>query len=271
MSTVTGVVDAQSLEALLTQLPRDLLRGRRVLVTGAARGLGLAFATAIATAGARVVMADVLADLAESEAAALRAKGLDVAAFALDLCDQPSIKRCAADAVAHLGGLDGLVNNAAITNSGGRDAHALDVETWDRVMDVNVRGSWLMSRACQPALAQSGRGAVVNLASDTALWGAPNLLAYAASKGAVISMTRSLAREWGSGNVTVNAIAPGLTLVEATEYVPKARHEKYQEGRALSREQQAADVCGAVLFALSDLSRFVTGQLLAVNGGFVMH
>jgi NAD(P)-dependent dehydrogenase (short-subunit alcohol dehydrogenase family) len=138
-------------------------------------------------------------------------------------------------------------------------------------MQVNVRGTWLMSRACRPALAASGRGAIVNLASDTALWGAPRLLAYVSSKGAVIAMTRSLAREWGGQAITVNAVAPGLTRVEATEYVPQARHQHYLEGRALPREQYPADVCGAVLFALSGLARFVTGQLLAVNGGFVMH
>jgi NAD(P)-dependent dehydrogenase (short-subunit alcohol dehydrogenase family) len=84
-------------------------------------------------------------------------------------------------------------------------------------------------------------------------------------------MTRSLAREWGGDNITVNAVAPGLTLVEATEYVPMARHQKYLEGRAIAREQQAVDVCGATLYLLSGLSRFVTGQLLAVNGGFAMH
>lgn len=271
MTQVTAIPDPASLSQLLAELPANLLAGRRVLVTGAARGLGLAFAKCIAHAGAAVVLADILAEQAQAEAQALRDAGFTAHGLTVDLSGPASIQACATDALGLLGGLDGLVNNAAITNSGGRDAHALDIEVWDRVMNVNVRGTWLMSRACQLALAASGRGAIVNLASDTALWGAPNLLAYASSKGAVISMTRSLAREWGGDAITVNAIAPGLTLVEATEYVPRARHEKYLEGRAIAREQQAADVCGAMLFSLSGLSRFVTGQLLAVNGGFVMH
>lgn len=271
MTSVNTTPDAAGLQALLAELPANLLASRRVLVTGAARGLGLAFAKCIAKAGASVVLADILSDLAETEARAMREAGFTAHALTIDLSDPASIEKSGSEAVHLLGGLDGLVNNAAITNSGGRDAHALEIDMWDRVMNVNVRGTWLMSRACQPALAKSGRGAIVNLASDTALWGAPNLLAYASSKGAVISMTRSLSREWGGDGITVNAVAPGLTLVEATEYVPMARHQKYLEGRAIPREQQAVDVCGAVLFALSGLSRFVTGQLLAVNGGFVMH
>lgn len=271
MSELKSVPDAQSLTALLAEVPADMLAGRRVLVTGAARGLGLAFAKCIAKAGGRVVIADILADLAQTEAAAMRDAGFDAQALAIDLSSPESIEAGAAEAARLLGGLDGLVNNAAITNSGGRDAHELDIAMWDRVMNVNVRGTWLMSRACHAALKASGRGAVINLASDTALWGAPKLLAYASSKGAVISLTRSLSREFGADNITVNAVAPGLTLVEATEYVPAARHQHYMDGRAIAREQQAADVCGAVLFALSGLSRFVTGQLLAVNGGFVMH
>ena len=125
--------------------------------------------------------------------------------------------------------------------------------------------------ACLPALRASGRGSIVNLSSDTPLWGAPNLLAYVASKSAIIGMTRSLARELGNDNITVNAVAPGLTLGEATEYVPQERHRTYHERRAIQREQLPEDVCGAVVFALSDLSRFFTGQILAVNGGFVMH
>lgn len=247
-----------------------LLQDRRVLITGGARGLGLEFARAAASHGAQVVVADILADEAQQAAARLRADGLKVHAQALDLADPASIEACAAAAVQQLGGLDGLVNNGAITNSGGRSHAELEPEVWDRVMSVNVRGTWLMTRACAPALAASGRGAVINLASDTPLWGAPNLLAYVASKGAVIAMTRSLARELGADNITVNAIAPGLTLVEATQYVPEHRHRLYREQRALQRDQVPEDVSGAAVFALSDLSRFITGQLLPVNGGFVM-
>jgi NAD(P)-dependent dehydrogenase (short-subunit alcohol dehydrogenase family) len=247
------------------------LAGRRVLVTGAARGLGRAFAEAIAARGARVVLADVQRELLHDTAASMRAAGADAEAVELDLARPASVDACAAEAARRLGGLDGLVNNAAITDSGGRSADELDLETWDRVMQVNVRGTWLMSRACRAALAASGRGAIVNLASDTALWGAPRLLAYTASKGAVIAMTRTLAREYGEAGITVNAIAPGLVLCEATEYVPEARHRLYVEQRAIQREQTPADVSGAVVWALSDLARFVTGQTLAVNGGFVMH
>ncbi|WDY60643.1 SDR family oxidoreductase [Pseudomonas sp. PSKL.D1] len=248
----------------------NLLAGRRVLVTGGARGLGYAFAQAIAQAGARVVIADVLAGRVQQAACELSGMGLDVSGVSLDLASPESIDACIERTVKRLGGLDGLVNNASITNSGGKSCEELDIETWDQVMQVNVRGTWLMTRAALPALRESGRGAVINLASDTPLWGAPNLLAYVASKGAVIAMTRSLARELGSSNITVNAIAPGLVLVEATAYVPEARHRLYTEQRAIQRPQLPDDVSGAVLFALSDLSRFITGQTLPVNGGFVM-
>jgi len=248
----------------------NLLEGRRVLVTGGARGLGYAFAQAIALAGARVVIADVLAGRVQQAACELNERGLDVSGITLDLANPDSIDACMERTVKRLGGLDGLVNNASITNSGGKSCEQLDIETWDQVMQVNVRGTWLMTRAALPALRESGRGAVINLASDTPLWGAPNLLAYVASKGAVIAMTRSLARELGNANITVNAIAPGLVLVEATAYVPEARHRLYTEQRAIQRPQLPDDVSGAVLFALSDLSRFITGQTLPVNGGFVM-
>ena len=248
----------------------SLLEGRRVLVTGGARGLGYAFARAIGRAGARVVIADILAERVQQSAAELVAEGLDVHGVAVDLAQPASIDACVALSLDLLGGLDGLVNNASITNSGGKTCEELHIDTWDQVMQVNVRGTWLMTRACLPALRRSGHGAVVNLASDTPLWGAPNLLAYVASKGAIIAMTRSLARELGADNITVNAIAPGLVLVEATAYVPEARHRLYNDRRAIQRPQLPEDVSGAVLFALSDLARFITGQTLPVNGGFVM-
>lgn len=248
----------------------NLLQGRRVLITGGVGGLGLAFAEAAARAGARVAIADVRADEVQAAAVNLREQGLPVDGLALDLREPHSITACVEAAVERLGGLDGLVNNAAVTNSGGKPGEALDIATWDLVMQVNVRGAWLMTNACLPALRASGRGAIVNLASDTPLWGAPNLLAYTASKGALIAMTRTLARELGADGITVNAIAPGLVEVEATAYVPAERHELYRRQRAIQRAQLPADVSGAVLFALSDLSRFVTGQTLPVNGGFVM-
>ncbi|SED96999.1 SDR family oxidoreductase [Pseudomonas costantinii] len=247
-----------------------LLEGRRVLVTGGARGLGYAFAQAISRAGARVVIADVLHERVQQAACDLRALGLDVQAVTVDLAQPASILACIDSTLGLLGGLDGLVNNASITNSGGKGCEELSIDTWDQVMQVNVRGTWLMTTACLPALRASGQGAIVNLASDTPLWGAPNLLAYVASKGAIIAMTRSLARELGADNITVNAIAPGLVLVEATAYVPEARHRLYNDQRAIQRPQLPEDVSGAVLFALSDLARFITGQTLPVNGGFVM-
>jgi NAD(P)-dependent dehydrogenase (short-subunit alcohol dehydrogenase family) len=247
------------------------LTGRRVLVTGGARGLGTAFVKALAQAGAQVAFGDVLEEPGRALAEALCADGHSVHFVPLDLADPTSIGAFVATSAAKLGGLDALVNNAAITNSGGKPAQELTVATWDEVMNVNVRGTWLMSCAALPHLRDSGRGSIVNIASDTALWGAPNLAAYVASKGAVIALTRSLAREFGAYGITLNAIAPGLTEVEATEYVPAERHAYYLQGRALARAQVPDDVTGPVLFLLSDAARFVTGQLLPVNGGFVMN
>ena len=240
-------------------MPPSNLRNRTVLITGGARGLGRAFAEAARAAGADVVIADIL----PGEAVA---REIGARFFHLDVGSPESIR----EVIAQVQKLDALVNNAAVTNSGGRKLDELDIETWDRVMDVNVRGAWLMTRACLPLLRES-RGKVVNIASDTALWGAPKLLAYIASKGAVIAMTRGMARELGPDGINVNAVAPGLTEVEATQYVPAERHQHYAQGRALKRAQQPQDVCGAVLFLLSDDAAFMTGQVLAVNGGFVMN
>lgn len=258
-------------EAILKPAQIGDLRGRRILVTGAARGLGLAFAQALCEHGAQVALADQRADLLMQSVAALSARGLAAIGIPVDVSDPDSVRQCAEHAVSALGGLHGLVNNAAVTDSGGCGMDDIAVRKWDEVMSVNVRGTWLMTRACRPALRDSGHGAVLHVASDTALWGAPNLMAYVASKGAVIAMTHAMARELGPENITVNAIAPGLVRVEATRHVPEARHQLYVEQRALRREQTPEDVAGAVVYAMSDGARFVTGQVLAVNGGFVMH
>lgn len=244
------------------------LDGHRVLVTGSARGLGESFVRALVDAGARVAISDVLHDRGRTLAQGL---GDSACYVPMDLLDPAAIEAGVAEAARLLGGLDGLINNGAVTNSGGKYFNEIAIDTWDRVMQVNVRGTWLVTRAAHPHLKASGRGRVVNLASDTALWGAPRLLAYVASKGAVISMTHALARELGPDGITVNAIAPGLTLVEATEYVPQDRHDHYLQGRAIARPQVPADVNAAALFLLSQGSGFITGQLLPVNGGFVMN
>jgi NAD(P)-dependent dehydrogenase (short-subunit alcohol dehydrogenase family) len=244
------------------------LDGHRVLVTGSARGLGESFVRALVDAGARVAISDVLHDRGRALAQAL---GSSACYVPMDLLDPAAIEAGVDQAARLLGGLDGLINNGAVTNSGGKYFNEISIDTWDRVMQVNVRGTWLVTRAAHPHLKASGRGRVVNLASDTALWGAPRLLAYVSSKGAVIAMTHALARELGPDAITVNAIAPGLTLVEATEYVPQDRHDHYLQGRAIARPQVPADVNAAALFLLSQGSGFITGQLLPVNGGFVMN
>ena len=250
------------------------LEGRTIVVTGAGRGLGRAFAAACSKAGAEaIVVADVQAEWGEATAEALRRSGAKAVFLPVDLGQPASIEAFAAKVTAQYGHIDGLVNNAAIaTGIGGKTFEEIDIETWDRVMAVNVRGTWLMTKVMAPLLRKSTLGGrIVNLASDTALWGAPRLLHYVGSKGAVISMTRSLARELGPDNIAVNAIAPGLVQVEATEYVPEERKQHYVSGRAMQRVQHPDDVTGVVVFLLGQGAGFVTGQLLPVNGGFVFN
>jgi NAD(P)-dependent dehydrogenase (short-subunit alcohol dehydrogenase family) len=248
------------------------LQRRRLLITGAARGLGEAFARACVHSGAKVVIADV----DEERGRALAAELGDAAHFVrMDVASRASVDTGMQEAVQWLGGLDGLINNAAITNSGGRMINEINEEMFDRVMQVNIKGVWLVTNAAHPhlkaAVAQGSAASVLNIASDTALWGAPRLMAYVASKGAVISMTRSMARELGADGISVNAIAPGLVVGESTEYVPQARHDQYMSGRAIKREQQPSDCTDAALFLLSAGAGFVTGQVLPVNGGYVMN
>ena len=251
-----------------------LLSGKIIVVTGGGRGLGRAFAEGAAAAGAEaVVIAELVAEWGQATADALAKAGHKAMFVPLDLGDPASVSAMAELIGKRFGRIDGLVNNGAIaTGIGGKTFEEIDIETWDRVMRVNVRGTWLAVKACAPWLRKGVSGArIVNVASDTALWGAPRLLHYVASKGAVIAMTRSLARELGPDRIAVNAIAPGLTRVEATEYVPAERHRLYEDGRAIPGKQMPEDVVGTVMHLLSDGASFVTGQLLPINGGFVMH
>lgn len=247
------------------------LADKRIMITGAARGLGRSIAEAAAAQGARLVLSDIREEELAGTAHFLREKGSSVESLVIDQADPLSIESGMSQ-IAEGGGLDGLVNNAALaTNVGGQSMMEYDLDLWDRVMAVNVRGLWLMTRAAVPLMTSSSHGKVINVASDTALWGAPKLMAYVASKGAVISMSRAMARELGEHNICVNVIAPGLTHCEATEYVPEARYAHYADGRALKHEQQPQDIDGTVLYLLSDWSNFVSGQVIPVNGGFVFN
>lgn len=250
----------------------NLLLNKRIVVSGAARGLGLSFATACAKQGADVVMLDILADEVHSQANLLKEQGLKATAWQIDLAEASNIKSTVDNVIAQNDQIDGLVNCGALaTGVGGKNMMDYDENLWDRVMQINVKGTWLLSKALIPYLRASTAGKIVNIASDTALWGAPNLMAYTASKGAIISMTRSMARELGEDNICVNCILPGLTIVEATAYVPKQRHDHYVNGRALNRKQYPEDIDGTAVYLLSDLASFVTGQNIPVNGGFVFN
>lgn len=246
-----------------------MLSGRTVAVTGAARGVGRAIARACARHHARLVLGDVLED-AGREAAAELGKLAPTRFVPLDLNDPDSISGFAADVAQREGKIHGLVNNAAIaTRVGGKSFDEIDLDLWDRVMRVNVRGTWLITRVLAPLLAEGGDGRIVNIASDTALWGAPRLLAYVASKGAVISMTRSLARELGPRGIGVTVVAPGILQSESTDYVPAERHRLYENGRAVPGPQSPEDIVDIVVFLLTSGALALTGQVLPVNAGFV--
>jgi NAD(P)-dependent dehydrogenase (short-subunit alcohol dehydrogenase family) len=246
-----------------------MLAGRTIVVTGAARGLGRAIAQACAKAGAALVLGDILADGGRAVAQEL-AKVTQARFVPVDLNDPDSITAFARDVARHEGEIHGLVNNAAIaTNVGGKPFDEIELDLWDSVMRVNVRGTWLVTRALAPLFADGKHGRIVNIASDTALWGAPRLLAYVASKGAVIAMTRSLARELGPRGIGVTAVAPGILRCEATEYVPAERHRLYETGRAVPGPQAPEDIVDTVVFLLTPGALALTGQLLPVDAGFV--
>ncbi|MEU6107098.1 SDR family oxidoreductase [Streptomyces albidoflavus] len=242
-----------------------------VVVTGAGRGLGLATARRVGADGYRVVLAELDPARGEEAAETLRRDGLDARFVPCDVADPDSVAAMA-EATAALGPVHGLVNNAGLADAvGGKYFHEIDVATWDRIMTVNARGPWLVARALLPHLLADGGGRIVNVASDAALYGSPRLAHYIASKGALIALTRAMARETGEQGVTVNAVAPGLTESESAERIPAERHELYRLNRAIPRAQRPDDLTGLIAFLIGEESRYITGQTFAVNGGFTMH
>ena len=250
---------------------RGSLAGRTVLITGAGRGLGLAMAHRLAEAGAALILADVRADWGEAAAAAVRAGGAEARFIEVDLRDEESVAAMAAD-VRSGGPLYGIVNNAALADGvGGRAVHELPVADWDRVLDVNLRGTFLVSRALIPLLLDAGEGRIVTIGSDAALYGSGKLCHYISSKGGVSALTRAMARDLGPHGITVNTVSPGLTESESAALVPAHRHDLYRTNRALQRDQRPEDLVGAVAFLLGDEASYITGQELVVDGGFVFH
>lgn len=248
------------------------LAGKVALVTGAAQGIGRVLARGLAREGAAVAIADVL----DGTAAADEIAGAGGRAIALpcDVSDPEAVRGCVSGVVERLGRLDAVVNNAAlfgkVQNVGLFD---IRVEDWDRMMAVNVRGPWLVMREAARAMAANGGGSIVNIATNRIFQGSPMLLHYDASKGAVLAMTRSAARELGELNVRVNAIAPGLTMSEnvRTRDGIADRAPQIAARRALKRDQQPEDLVGAAVFLASEDSAFMTGQCLVVDGGGVMN
>ncbi|MFD7651027.1 SDR family oxidoreductase, partial [Streptomyces albidoflavus] len=234
-------------------------------------GLGLATARRVGADGHRVVLAELDPARGEEAADSLRRDGLDAHFVPCDVAEPDSVAAMA-EATAALGPVHGLVNNAGLADAvGGKYFHEIDVATWDRIMTVNARGPWLVARALLPHLLAGGGGRIVNVASDAALYGSPRLAHYIASKGALIALTRAMARETGEQGVTVNAVAPGLTESESAERIPAERHELYRLNRAIPRPQRPDDLTGLIAFLIGEESRYITGQTFAVNGGFTMH
>lgn len=240
-----------------------------IVVTGAARGLGLAIAEHLLNEGASVHLVDNHVERLNAAQISLQEKGFSVQASVVDIADEQSVQSFANTLPNNLWA---LINNAAMADSvGGKYFWEIETPAWDQLMGVNVRGTWLMSKHLATRLQSGNGGRIVNLASDAALYGSPRLSHYIASKGAVIALTRAMARDIGPYNVTVNAVAPGIVETESTQGVPAERHELYRMNRAISRPQQPHDVVGTIGFLLSDSASYITGQTLVVDGGFIMH
>ena len=248
---------------------RGRLAGRVAVVTGAARGIGRAIAEAYAAEGCAVMIGDLLEEEASAACAAIEQAGGRALAVATDVADTASVDGLVAQALDFGGRVDILVNNAArYDGTRAVPLEQLTASEWDEVLTVNVRGVWNMARAVVPVMRRAGYGKIVNLASGTVIQGTPFVLHYVASKGAVIAMTRAMARELGPDGIRVNAIAPGLTETTARRRweVPPDRMPPMPVA-ALSGRLAPSDLVGTAVFLASPESDAMTGQLLAVNLG----
>ncbi|PYS01995.1 MAG: short-chain dehydrogenase [Acidobacteria bacterium] len=245
---------------------------RVIIITGAGRGLGRAYAQRLSAEGARIAVAEI--DRAAGRAAVeeLRKTGTDAVFIETDVASREGTNKMAAAVLEKWGQIDGLVANAALANSvGGAAYDEISVEEWDRIMQVNVRGTWLTCCAVAPHMQKRKKGSIVTISSDTAMWGSPRLLHYVASKGAVEAFTRAMARELGPDGVRINCAAPGLLNNDATSGVPQAKRDWNIQNRAIQREGTVEDIVGLVSFLLSDEASFITGQLIVADGGLVFH
>ena len=249
------------------------LAGKAALVTGGAQGIGAAYAKALAAEGAKVCVSDVTDCRAVCDM--ITATGGEAIAVMADVTDPPAVRAMVADTVNAFGRLDILVNNAAIFGKLEiRPFTEISSAEWDQVSAVNVRGVFECCKAVVDEMRRRGSGRIVNVASATVFKGSPLLLHYVASKGAVVALTRALARELGPDNITVNCIAPGLVISESV-----ASNRSYDAdfisanmgSRSLQREATPADMIGPMIFLCSDESAFMTGQTVVVDGGSVMH
>ena len=244
------------------------LAGRVAIVTGGAQGIGRVLAEGLRAAGADIVVADVRG--AEEAGDALGGLGITV-----DVSSPEDTERMAAVTMERFGRIDVLVNNAGLYSAlTPTPFEELAVDEWRRVFDVNVLGLYLATRAVAPHMRRAQHGRIVNLASGTPFKGVPFLLHYVSSKGAVVAMTKALAKELGADNVLVNTVAPGFTLSDGVldnpVQIEKLRAVSAQP-RTLVRDQYPEDIVGAVVFFAGEASAFITGQALVVDGGAYFH
>ena len=246
------------------------LADRVAVVTGAAQGIGRSYAEALAAAGAKVCVSDISAP--EETCEAIRSAGGEAVAVAADVTSDEALHSLASAALDAFGRISVLVNNAALFgNLTTKPFTEIDCDEWDLVMKVNVRGTWQAIKAVAPQMHDGG--SIVNISSGTVFKGSPFLLHYVASKGAIIALTRSAARELGDRQIRVNAIAPGVVMSDNLRRNPAYSQvaATAAETRALKRAALPDDVVGTLLYLASDDSAFLTGQTIVVDGGSIMH